>query len=337
MASKTWNFLLPASGQHQVHVQNIGSPEQTIFIDGELQPPTYALVFSGPGDSMLELQNPDCKGWILLVNGMRVEDYHTERSSADETLHELRSRPDGSYMISPTFQVDEGELHIVSKFPFRAGHQPHEVCVAHSSNIWQVIFNGQIIVRDSLRNSFGSHFNLNVAPGLQLPASLVMSSAPRVPGTFMSLRRDLVWSYGLTVNGIEIPISWNREMGTDPSPTDPEVLAISPMVITDAELIASLTRDAVSTELPQIPSPTGEAPAPSVAYQLNEPTLAYGSLPQGVSYDETSRLYQANIRNATGKFVFLGAFSTPEEAHQTYLNAMPIHSPEKRLVAEIPA
>lgn len=62
------------------------------------------------------------------------------------------------------------------------------------------------------------------------------------------------------------------------------------------------------------------------------------ALPQGVSFDSESGAYQATVRaSKTGRFVFLGGFSTPAEAHQKYLEALPIYCPEKRVLPPIAA
>mmetsp|Transcript_6251 Transcript_6251/g.13750 ORF Transcript_6251/g.13750 Transcript_6251/m.13750 type:complete len:320 (+) Transcript_6251:104-1063(+) len=54
-----------------------------------------------------------------------------------------------------------------------------------------------------------------------------------------------------------------------------------------------------------------------------------GDLPQGVNYNSATGLYESHIRATNGRFIDLGAFSTAAEAHQKYLEAIPIHHPGK--------
>jgi hypothetical protein len=74
---------------------------------------------------------------------------------------------------------------------------------------------------------------------------------------------------------------------------------------------------------------TVEDLAPS-AVVLEVPTL-----PQGVSFNRDTGRYQATIKSKTGRWVDLGEHSTPEEAYQKYLEAMPIHNPNKVLAPSV--
>jgi len=353
MCTKIWNFLLPATGSHQLRVENLGTPAQKVFIDGEQQPSTYALVFTGPGDSLIEIRNTEPwkhsdEGWTLLVNGFYVEDYNANRrKSGDESLRELRSRPDGAYIISPTFELTANDVQVASQFQFRVGGQLMQVNIAHSESIWQVLLDGVVQSRGSLFVSdggFESHFAVPVAPGKQLPASMTMSLAyherestlaslsfgSRVPSAAMTWHsKDLIWNYALVVNGLQIPTCWTKHLGA----VEPQVMPL--VVITDEQI------DAAAPNAPNGPlsSPEGDIQDVVQGVPISQPLspVAQGSLPQGVSYDEVSGRYQANIRNRTGKFVFLGEFLSAEEAYQSYLQAMPIHSPDKKIVASLPS
>lgn len=66
------------------------------------------------------------------------------------------------------------------------------------------------------------------------------------------------------------------------------------------------------------------------------PGVDLDSLPQGVSFNRQTGQYQATIKSKTGRWVDLGEYSTAEEAYWMYLEAMPIHSPDKLLVPSIP-
>lgn len=315
MGTRVWNFLLPGvdGGRHQLRAENLGSPGQAIFIDGEQQGAREALIFSGPGNSLLELRKGQAGQWHLLVNGLMVEDYHEgKRRSGDETLRELRGRPDGSYLISTEIDVANlDNLHLIRKFRFKARGNEHEIWISHRDCIWQVLCDGKLIERavHKLSDSNGkAFFKLEVADGRRLDAALHMTWNGAA----------LLWRYRLTVNNVEIPLCWSKVVGNvHPPPELPELLP------------------ADSAEIP------GNTPEPALSEQTEEPEPqpqpSAMQLPQGVSFDPFTGAFQANIRGRTGKFVFLGEFRTPEEAHQCYLEAVPLHCPDKILAPEIPA
>lgn len=266
-------------------------------------------MFSGPEDSLLELR---CQGkqWSLLVNGITVEDYNpSKRASGDESLRELRSRPDGAYIISPQVDARELDLNVVRKFSFVALGKLHEVCVAHSDCIWQVLSGGNLVDRIAHKISDSSGeaaFDIEVAPEQKVRATVSM--------TWDSYK--WLWRYTLTIQteGVcgthsqDVPFSWSKISG--------QVAGVEPPIVVAAE-------DGVAVEpvsVQQEPPPTDDPPQ---------------NLPQGVSFDSSTGSYQANIRAKTGRFVFLGEFRTPDEAHQRYLEAVPVHCPEKQLAPDL--
>lgn len=122
------------------------------------------------------------------------------------------------------------------------------------------------------------------------------------------------WSYLLFINGVEISATWKKELGeVDRPPTW------------------------IPPPAPPIHAPPIEpAAAVSPEVQLENVRFPTQSLPQGVSLNAASGLYQANIRAMSGKFVFLGEFSTAEEAHQRYIEAVSLHCPDKLLAPSVP-
>jgi len=298
--TKIWNFLLPETGSHEFRVDHLESSAQmTVYVDGmPLEAPPGTTMFTGPCGSLLELrfikrpndsiadgwfQDPKMNGnWELLVNGFIVEQYTAgKRGTQDDSLRDLRSRPDGSYTIATSFSADGMPLNIVRKFRFTARGELHEVEVAHADWVWQIIQNGRLLDRrqHSVWENTGScHFQIDVTGGEQLEAEVLMSWD----------MTKMIWFYSLLVNRLSITPYWTKFRGEMPEVSIPEVAgACSEPVIEHVE---------PAPVVPEIPA----------------------VLPQGVSYDSASCSYQANIRQ-NNKFLFLGEFRTVEEAHARYL------------------
>merc|ERR1719272_226705 len=308
MATKVWNFLLPGAGSHSIRVESIGDWDQKVIIDGELHSHTEALTFAGPENTLLELRHQEKMGWILLVDGLIVEDYHNERRpGGDESLRELKHHAEGSFMISPSFVVSEADLNVTRKFQFIIGEFKdglHEVTLAHEHCVWQVVCDGVLIAREAHRladNNGDASFLVNVAPGLHVRAIVHM----------LWLSKERLWSYKLTVNGVDVPASW-RSDGKLTSSIETLDNGSPPVVMSTAALLA----------LAPLPQPEEAAHAEVQATPAEPATL-----PQGVSVDHTTGKYLANLRNKTGKFIFLGEFSNVAEAHDRYLEAVATHCP----------
>jgi len=303
--AKVWNFLLPATGSHQLRVENIGAAGQRVIVDGDAQSARQSLIFEGPDNSLLELR-PGQGQWSLRVNGLIVEDYTAKkRQSQDETLRELRTKPEGSYLISTEFDASSLDLNLVRMFRFIAEGREHEVRVAHMDCIWQVLCDGKLVERlaHKMRDNNGeARFDVTTASGRKLKAVVAMQWQ----------HRAMVWRYNLNVNGVEVVQCWTQANGDDE--------AGHPKVVCEGH--------GTPAELPEDYEP------PEAEEVERQPAIR--ELPQGVSFDAVSGSYQANIRARTGKFIFLGEFRTPEEAHLKYLQAVPIHCPDKAIVPGVP-
>lgn len=316
MTAKVWQFLLPETGSHTVRVVNVGTDGQQIEVDGLIletpgqrtdfssskAPPSF--IFSGPGSSMCELKAQG-KDWILLVNGLLVEDYtSSRRENKDESLRNLRSRPEGSYLIQTEIPSENFDLHVIRKFRFVVQGVLREVQVAHWDWIWQIMLDGKIVdrVAHNKQDELGdSHFEVRTEDGVRLPADIQMFWQPRMN----------IWKYRLYVAGIEVPMCWSKATGDIQPPSEPPVIG-----------------DDVRPPPP--PSPDADTAEPEQAAAV---PVVLDALPQGVSYDASTGLYQANIRSSTGRFVFLGEFSTVEEAHQRYVEAIPQYNPGRAVVS----
>jgi hypothetical protein len=289
--TKIWNFLLPETGGHELRVESIGNNAQNVYIDGTLlEAPPGTTMFTGPSGSLLELRFHN-HNWDLFVNGLQVEEYSAgKRRSQDDTLRDLRSRPDGSYTIATAFTSEHlvGTMNKVRKFRFLAMGQVHEIEIAHMDWVWQILHNGRIIDRRThavSEDSCQCEFKIEAGSMPTLNAQVCMS--------WDNLKT--LWYYTLLVDNLNVPPCWSKIKGDLDSPLL-EVVSLAPAYSTDLQP----TRDSV-------------APLP-----MDSPVVPPADLPQGVSFDSANGSYQANIR-VNNKFLFLGEFATVDEAEQRYL------------------
>jgi len=309
--SKVWNFLLPESGVHQ-----LGLPGQQVFIDGVLQTAREGhLIYAGPGSSLLELRYQDrMRQWTLLVNGLAVEEYNSgRRQCGDESLRELRSRPDGSYLIQPVFDAPL-DLNAIRKFRFKACGRLHEVELTHEHGVWEVIADKKVIDRKAhgmTDMSSEVRFDIQAADGQLLDTCVRMR---------FSLK-EVLWKYFMSVNGVDIPACWTKTKGDIPDCGTPIIVSEAETALDGTSLPHRFVPECVKLERIEVPSEDAKEE----------------ELPQGVSFDAALGSYQANVKGKSGKFIFLGEFGTAAEAHAKYLEALPIHCPDKRVVPDIPA
>lgn len=291
---RTWNFLLPETGEHQLKVEDLGEETQNVFIDGAcLHAPPGTTQFTGPAASLLELTHEKKAGWFLMVNGMRVEEFNSTASKkGDDSIRSVRDRPDGSYTIATKFEAVGLNLHIVRRFQFTAAGILHTVEIGHQNWVWQVVHNGSIITKlshNARGNMYNCPFQVMLGEGQKLDAEARMEWFPR----------RALWMYSLTVNHIMVISCWS-EAGGSVDVNIPEVVG----------------------EARGAPVAVSE-PSGHVESEEDVPALPVGmvSLPQGVSYDSASGSYQANIRVGS-KFMFLGEFRTVDEAVERYAEAV---------------
>jgi len=289
--TKTWNFLLPDTGAHEVKVDAIGKQTQTVFVDGQLlSAPEGTTMFTGPSGSLLELRFHN-HNWDLYVNGLQVEEYSAgKRRSADDTLRDLRSRPDGSYTIATSFSSDHlvSAMNKVRKFHFLAKGQLHEIELIHMDWVWQILHNDRIIDRRThamTEDTCNCRFQIEVDASVKLEAEVCMSWD----------NVKTIWYYTLLVGHLNVPPYWSKIKGDLDVPLL-EVVSTSPSYTVESQP----TRDSIAT-LPD-----------------DSHCISPADLPPGVSFDSVHGAYQANIR-VGNKFMFLGEFSNVDEAEARYL------------------
>jgi hypothetical protein len=279
------------------------------------------LFVSAPGGMEMKITR-DKSSWHLLVNGSLVEEYDAAKRSSgvNDGLRDLRHMKEGSYVIAPQFEALSMDLNVVKKFQFMLEDEVQEVKVAHQDSIWQVILDLAVVERQSHsknQNAGQAKFEVRSPSGVGLHASIDM----------LWDKQSLLWNYVLTVDGINVPACWCKTGATIncvptnipvPSPRFPQA-GIQKAVADDGSTCSTEDTAEGTPVLSGCMAPTApDAHLPEV-------------LPQGVSFDAQTGLFQSNIKSKAGRFVFLGEFTTPEEAHKRYLEAIPIHRPDKKV------
>eukprot|EP00746_Dinoflagellata_sp_MGD_P164697 gnl/MRDRNA2_/MRDRNA2_93479_c1_seq1.p1 gnl/MRDRNA2_/MRDRNA2_93479_c1~~gnl/MRDRNA2_/MRDRNA2_93479_c1_seq1.p1 ORF type:complete len:328 (-),score=70.42 gnl/MRDRNA2_/MRDRNA2_93479_c1_seq1:207-1190(-) len=324
---RTWQFLLPGSGEHIFKVEKIGTLKQTVQLDGvELESREGQTVFSGPDGALLRLKNSGATEqqglWTLLVDERPVE----EAGKCGDGLRDLRSMAEGSYTIATGFSARGiiARKHICRKFRFRIAGMLHSVIVANQDRTWKVAVDGELVDQEKysiLDSAVEVEFTMAAPDSTVLQARLEISWK-------MAL---LSWTHRLHIGGIRIPMCYSRARGFLRTVKPPEVLpgwlTVSSDLPVDSATAGELEEEEDGEEENEVSS--------EVLDQCRE-SVALDSLPQGVSYDYESDSFQANIRDSkTGRFIFLGEFATPERAHKAYLEALPRYNPEKAIAPSI--
>merc|ERR1712188_203818 len=86
-------------------------------------------------------------------------------------------------------------------------------------------------------------------------------------------------------------------------------------------------------------APTSNGPQAEAAATNNsgDANVAPESLPQGVSYDQETKTFQANIKDVkTRRYICLGEFASADAAHEKYLEALSRYSPDKHIAPNVP-
>jgi hypothetical protein len=311
---RSWNFVLPETGEHSFRVENIGGTSQRVFVDGhEMESRPGQESFAGPDGCLLRIKQcaDPCKTprsvdkeakWALLVNERQVE----EVDPTGNGLRDLRSMGEGSYTIAVDFDAEGVVQNACRKYSFIVDGEPHEVTLAHREKVWQVTLDGKLVDQEShtLNENNGTAEFVVMAPdGVPVPGRIDMTW----------VLTELKWSYKLVVGGMHVPASWIKAKGAAVGVAPPHIFSNAPGTQAVEESQESQTAAQNEEVVPQ-------------------------SLPQGVSYDKDTKSYQANIKDVnTKRYVFLGEFASVEAAHQKYLEALTRYAPDKKLAPALVA
>jgi hypothetical protein len=246
--------------------------------------------------------------WTLLVNEQAVE----EASMNGKGLRDMRGLKDGSYTIATGFSCAGIKRHACRKFRFKVGGVPHEVIVAHvdKGHVWQVSLDGKLVgqERHGVLDT-NSHTEFEVPGSGEVGTHAVLE----ITWSFAVFQ----WHYRLTVGDMMVPVAWTSGRGKLHNVASPEVLSgfqVADQTPTVSDIVSSDDEEEDEAE------------------EREEQVEDLRPLPQGVSYDKEAAIFQATVKDAkTGRFILLGEFNTMGEAHQTYLEAVPVYAPNTRL------
>jgi len=321
--ARVWQFLLPGSGEHTLKIERIGTLKQKVLLDGaELESREGQTVFAGPGGALLRLKHTAVQRgtWALLVDERPVE----ELGKCGEGLRDLRTMAEGSYTIATGFSAKGiiARRHICRKFRFRVAGMPHSVIVANQDRTWKVVFDGELVDQEKysiLDSTVEVEFTIPAPDGTSLLARL------EIVWNMMTLS----WTQSFQVGEVKVPACYMRTRGFLRKVRQPEVYPSWITVSSNSEIHLG-SEEEMAQEEEEEEDDDEEEEVPSDSVSPHRESVALDSLPQGVSYDRDSESFQANIRDSkTGRFLFLGEFTTPERAHRAYLEALPRYNPDK--------
>jgi len=297
-----WKFPVQGMGTHHVRVTDIGTAEQTVFLDGTpLDAPPGTMTFTGPAASLLELQQRDNR-WVLVVDGGSVFHQHNPNADPSSPLlvwnfslpstgsHQLRVANMGAsgqeiYLDNTLIPAPEG----TTTFTGPAGALLE---LRRQGSEWILLVDG-VLVEAGGSGQTGGFFE----------AGWTFFSP--ITGQAHQVRVANIGRTGqeFSIDGVVLPAPDGTTTFTGPGGA---LLEIRP-----AGHAWSLFVDGIAVE--DFNARASTQPGQRVAVDTS-------ILPQGVSYDAESKVYKANIK-VGGKFRFLGDFPTAQEAHERYLKA----------------
>mmetsp|Transcript_44639 Transcript_44639/g.105878 ORF Transcript_44639/g.105878 Transcript_44639/m.105878 type:complete len:259 (-) Transcript_44639:189-965(-) len=243
---KAWNFLLPDTGLHHLHVENLGMKSQSVFVDGvKVELLDGSKEFAGPGASVLELRrNFSILGhsWDLVVNGLVVKD---AQSGDTKSSHLSRSRSAAK------------NKKLLRRYIFRAKGEEQQIEIEHAKWVWQVLVNGVVHHQQShsyWENHHSASFMATTTRGDHVDIEVDMQWDAR----------KTEWRYNLLVNRKYIPVSWTRTCG-DALAACPEVIDSSAALEGKSELraIAACGESVQDLDSIERPAPNAHQGAPS--------------------------------------------------------------------------
>lgn len=86
-SSKSWEFMLPSSGNHGVNAINLGQGGQVVYIDGvPSSAPQGTTTFTGPEGVLLQFQQNADLSWSLYLDGVVLPEMQTTSQYSADSL-----------------------------------------------------------------------------------------------------------------------------------------------------------------------------------------------------------------------------------------------------------
>lgn len=307
-----WKFNLPGLGTHQVRAKNMGLRGQQVFIDGSLlDAPDGTTTFTGPGASLLDFHSRG-ESWVLHVDGMFIPQFNPNPGLAGARRWDFSLPATGMHSLTaidvgmPSQQVALDGVPLDAP-PGTSTFTGPEGCHLHlerSGDAYVLFVDGQP-VREVLASG-SSEVPSEMAWTIFFPgAGEVVTHQVRVSNMGGQGQQ-------LFIDGVDVPAPPGTTTFTGPAGSLLEVSAATGGL--------SLMVDGVPVDEFNARTKRAVEAMPGARAAV---APDFG-LPQGVSLDSDTGKYKANIRIG-GRFVSLGEFSSPEEAHQRYLEEKKKH------------
>mmetsp|Transcript_58935 Transcript_58935/g.108883 ORF Transcript_58935/g.108883 Transcript_58935/m.108883 type:complete len:400 (+) Transcript_58935:103-1302(+) len=303
-----WQFKGPKGSIHKVRAKKLGVEGQEVMVDGEIfEAPPGNLMFTGPGGCLLHFQK---RGeWSLFVDEQMAERFLPVSESASMMVWNFRIPDTGAHEVRVANIGEHNQVVFVDGVHHLAPPDTNMFtgpngCVLQlrrrsEDNAWILLVDGSEIETSSTSGSGSSQIGWTFmssetgthrvrvasigAPGQQVFIDDVLLAAPDGTTTFTG------------PGGVLLELRQTERGWT---------------LIVDGLQVEEYNAQSIAAGGWAAAAEGGGARC----------AVALDSLPQGVSRNADNSMFEANIR-VRGKFVNLGTFKTPDEAHAAWQEA----------------
>jgi hypothetical protein len=313
-----WKFTPAGLGTHQLRIKNIGESSQEVFIDGTpVEAPVGTTTFTGPGACLLEI----CKvyvgagspeGWALHVDGVFVPQcITTPVSQAGAHSWEFMLPNTGAHSVSATNLGMPGQQVFVDGAPLSAP-EGTTTFTGPEGCLLQLVIEAErpflyvdgVLVEESGAAAANASTTDAVWNFAVVDPSLTFSTMHQ-----MRVTRIGVAGQEASLDGVVVPAPEGTTTFTGPGG------CLLELKMDRGRWTLHVDGQNVEAHNASVNRTCAASAPPGVRQPVAPVTMT--SLPQGVSMDQATGQYTANIR-VHGRFVCLGQFASPEEASLRY-------------------
>mmetsp|Transcript_15825 Transcript_15825/g.25163 ORF Transcript_15825/g.25163 Transcript_15825/m.25163 type:complete len:405 (-) Transcript_15825:64-1278(-) len=316
--SLTWKFEVTGAGTHQLRMRNVGESSEEVFLDGvPIEAPPGTTTFTGPAATLLEIGrgSGSPESWSLHVDGTFIPQVsEIPGASRGTQTWDFELPGTGSHQLVARNLGLHDEQVLLDGVPF-AAPPGTTTFTGPAGTLLQLQSNGeamQLYVDGVPIPERGEQSMRAIGDALW---SILVKDPSK---TYTAIHEMKVLNIGTSsqqvwIDGVLIAAPEGTTTFTGPGGC---LLSIQAMPGAYWNLLV----DGVPFEEHNaIISAASSGETPPAARQPVAP-LSMVTLPQGVSFDQATGRYVANIRSH-GRFVCLGDFATPEEASIRYQEA----------------